>query len=309
MASITFITTIVTAQTQEGFVMTIERPDLPSKAVSQAIIRVQGIPNAIISDNEGHFIMHVPEKKDGDELVILNVQKNGYELLNSKSSGCKMTFSTHVPIYILMVDNKQLAADKQRIEENAYRVAESNYKKKISILEEQLKEKTISIEKYKEEADELQKDYDRYLSLVESMADHYARANYNQLDSIGIEINQCIENGELEKADSLLHTIIDPETLLERNHAEKEEIRKRIAFAQNIIDKAQSDIDALMQDKDHAIMIASLCISLADEYLIQNSQTDAIRCLRQALNIQMALYGADSPEAIETQNRINELNK
>ena len=48
-----------------------------------------------------------------------------------------------------------------------------------------------------------------YQALIGDMADRYARTDYDQLDSIDYKINVCIENGELEKADSLIRYSIE----------------------------------------------------------------------------------------------------
>lgn len=300
---------LVFSQTQEGFVKTIGRPGRPGEAVPQAIVRVRGAHNAVLTDKEGHFFLQIPEKKNGDELVVLNVQKNGYELRDRNIADRRMVFSSNVPIYILMVDIKQMEADKHRIEENAYRVAEENYKKKVNVLEQQLNDKALTVERYRQEVDKLQHQYESYMALVGNMADRYARTDYDQLDSIDREINLCIENGELEKADSLIHTVFDPETVLERNRAAKEEIRQRMAFAQRVIDKAQADKDALLRDREYASRVVSLCVNLADEHLSQGQHGEALQCLEQALDIQQALYGNDSPEAIEMQQKIITIKK
>ena len=307
ISAMLYLCTFAYAQTQEGFVKTIGRPGSPGVVVPQATIRVQGLPNAVLSDKDGHFSLIMPTKKDGDELVILSVTKNGYESRDREVSGRRKVFSSHVPIYILMVDTKQLAADRQRIEKKAYQVAEENYRKKVSLLEHQLEDKSISAENYRKELAELQRRYESYLALVGDMADRYARTDYDQLDSVDREINLCIENGELEKADSLIHTVFDPETVLERNRAAKEEIRQRMAFAQSVIDKAQADKEALLRDREYAARVVTLCLNLAEEHLMQNQHDEALNCLGQALDIQQTLYGDDSLEAIEIEQKIKKI--
>ncbi len=295
---------ICIAQIQEGYVKTIGRPGKPGIAVAHAIVRIQGSPNAVLTDQEGHFQIPMTGKKDGDELVILSVQKEGFELRDREVSGRRKVYSSHVPIYILMVNSKQLAEDKSRIEDKAYQMAEDNYQKRIKGLEQQLKDKGLSTEKYREEMESLQRRYDSYLDMIGDMADRYARTDYDQLDSIDREINLCIEKGELGKADSLIRTIFDPETVLDRNHAAKEEIRKRMEFAQKSIDKALADKEALKKDQEYASRIVFQCLNLSKEHLRQGQKDKALRCLEQAHDIQQAIYGEDSPEAIEVQNII-----
>ena len=301
------LTDVVLAQTQVGIVKTIGRPGKPGVALENVVVQVKGMTNAVLTDKAGGFRIPMPDKKKGDPIVILRVAKNGYELQDRNSLGRQQVFSPDVPIYILMVNQQQLAEDKRRIEEKAYQVAEENYQKKISILETQLNEKTLSSEHYQQELAKLQQQYESYLSLVGDMAERYARTDYDQLDSIDREINLCIENGELDKADSLIHTVFDPETVLERNRAAKEEINSRMAFAREVIDKAMSDREALLRDRSYAERILALCLEMVDEYITRQATDDALRCLQLALTVQTSLYGETSDQAVATKQRIEKL--
>ena len=147
------------------------------------------------------------------------------------------------------------------------------------------------------------------LSLIGDMADRYARTDYDNLDSIDVEINICIENGELEKADSLIHTVFDPETVLERNRAAKKEIEERIKFAQAVIDKATADKEAILRDIEYAKQIAILSESLAREYLAQGEKGKALQNLQKALEIKTIVYDEDHPEVMNLIKQIEELKK
>lgn len=295
------------AQTQQGFVKTIGRPNKPGVALEGVTIRMQGVPNAVVSSKTGEFCLAVPNKKDGDPISLLSVQKKGYELKEKEQLGRPLVFSSRVPIEILMVDLDQLAADRKRIEDNAYRVAERNYQKKLKEIEAQKQKNEMSSERYRQELEQLQDQYEKYLSLIGDMAERYARTDYDQLDSIDREINICIENGELDKADSLIHTVFDPETVLERNRAAKEEIRQRIIFAQSIIDKANADKEAIMQDMEYAERVIKLSNNLVDAYMAQGESEKAIKCLEQSLEINAILHGEDSDEVKKCEDRIKEL--
>lgn len=294
-------------QTQQGYVKTIGRPNKPGVALSGVAIRMKGSFNAVVSSATGEFHLLVPGKKDGDAIVLLSIQKMGYELKDKELTGRQLVFSTRVPLEILMVNQKQLAADKRRIEDNAYQVADRNYQKKLKEIETQRRNNEITAERYRLELQQLQDKYDKYLSLISDMADRYARTDYDQLDSIDREINLCIENGELEKADSLIHTVFDPETVLERNRAAKEEIRQRIAFAQTIIDKANADKEALKRDLEYAGRVAQLCNNLAEEYEVQGERMKALECLEKAREIYTILYGEDNEKVVKVINKLNEL--
>lgn len=301
-----FCVSLAYGQTQQGFVKTIGRPNKPGVALGGVTIRMKGAFNAVVSSATGEFQISVPGKKDGDAIVLLSIQKMGYELKDRQLAGRQLVFSSRVPLEILMIDQKQLAADKKRIEDNAYRVAERNYKKKLQEIEALVKSNKITEERSRQELKQLQDNYEKYMALIGDMADRYARTDYDQLDSIGREINICIENGDLDKADSLIHTVFDPETVLERNRAAKKEIRQRIAFAQSIIDKANADKEAIHRDLEYAKRVARLCDNLAEEYIAQGELSKALECLEKSLEIKTILYGKDSKEVKDTEQRIRE---
>ena len=293
---------------QEGYVKTIGRPDKPGVMLENVHIRVRGSVNATNTSSSGEFAIPMPDKKAGDEFVLMSVQKNGYELKDKSLIGRPLVFSQSVRIEILMVDLQQLAADKMRIEENAYRVAENNYQSKLRQIELQKEKHEITAEKYRQELQQLQDSYEKYLSLIGDMADRYARTDYDRLDDTDREINICIENGDFDKADSLIHSVFDPETVLERNRAAKEEIRQRIALAQQTIDKALADREAILLDMEYARKVVLLCDNLAAEYVAQGDSEKALSCWKQALEIERILYGTDSDAAERRILQINEWN-
>ena len=296
-----------TAQTQHGIVKTIGRPGKPGTALSNVTIRMKGAYSAVLSDSKGHFSIAMPDKKDGKAIVIQSVYKKGYELKDKSIIGRPQPFSTTNPIEIVMVNSAQLIADKQRIERNAYKTAEKNYKKKLDKLSKQVKEREITAEQYRKELNELQNKYEAYQSLIGDMADRYARTDYDNLDSIDYQINICIENGELEKADSLILTVFDPETVLERNRAAKEEIQQRIEFAQKVINKANQDKEAILRDFGYALRVVELSQILADEYLAQGDKAKAIEYFEKSLEILLILYDDDNEQVQSIRNRIQSL--
>ena len=294
---------------QQGYVKTIGRPGKPGVPLSGVTLRVKGVGNAVLSAEGGRFSFTAPDKRNGDAFVLLSVRKNGYELKDRSLIGRQQVFSSQVPVEIAMVDLRQLEADRQRIERNAERVAEENYQKRAQEIEQQMKENKITAERYRQELQSLQDHYEKYLSLIGEMADRYARTDYDQLDSIDREINICIENGELDRADSLIHTVFDPETVLQRNRAAKEEIQQRMALAQSIIDKATADRAAILRDMDYARRVAALCDRVAEDYMAGGQPGQARENLQKSLDIKTILYGEESEEAKAVRQRLKALDE
>ena len=272
----------LSAQVQQGYVKTLGRPGVPGKPLQGVTVRVRGVMNALVSDANGSFKIQATGKKDGDAIIINSVRKNGYELKDKDIVGRNIVFSSRVPIQLVMVSSAQLAADKKRIEDNAYKVAESNYKKKLAALDKQKKQNELSSKDYEKQLQELEARYENYMALVGDMAERYALTDYDNLDSIDAQINICIENGELDKADSLIHTVFDPTTVLQRNRDAKTEVAERMRIAQEAIDKALADKEQLQQNIEYAEKLAENCESLAEEYRRQGMEEKAQENLNHA---------------------------
>ena len=272
----------VSAQVQQGYVKTLGRPGVPGKPLQGVTVRVRGVMNALVSDANGSFKIQATGKKDGDAIIINSVRKNGYELKDKDIVGRNIVFSSRVPIQLVMVSSAQLAADKKRIEDNAYKVAETNYKKKLAVLDKQKKQNELSSKDYEKQLQELEARYENYMALVGDMAERYALTDYDNLDSIDAQINICIENGELDKADSLIDTVFDPTTVLQRNRDAKAEVAERMRIAQEAIDKALADKEQLQQNIEYAEKLAENCESLAEEYRRQGMEEKAQENLNHA---------------------------
>lgn len=279
----------LSAQVQQGYVKTLGRPGVPGKPLQGVTVRVRGVMNAIVSDANGSFKIQATGKKDGDAIIINSVRKNGYELKDKGIVGRSLVFSSRVPIQLVMVSSAQLAADKKRIEDKAYKVAETNYKKKLAALDKQKKQNELSAKDYDAQLQELEARYENYMALVGDMAERYALTDYDELDSIDAQINTCIENGELDKADSLIHTVFDPTTVLQRNREAKAEVAERMRIAQEAIDKALADKEQLQQNIEYAKKLAENCESLAEEYRRQGMEEKAQENLKHAQELRQLI--------------------
>lgn len=297
----------VFGQSQQGYVRSIGRPNKPGAGIGGVTLRFTGVPNAVITTADGHFTLKVPDKREGDGIQLVSIRKNGYELKDKGMIGQSFVISDKVPIQIVMVSLQQLNADKQRIEKNAYRVAEKNYKAKKQKLEQEIKQSIITSAQYQQALQQLEDNYGQYISLIGDMADRYARTDYDNLDSLDKEINLCIENGELEKADSLILSVFDPTTVLERNRKAKAEANSRIEIAQKALEKLANDREAIAKDIEGAKRTANLGVTLGDEYMKHGDKVKASGCYRKALQILTAINGGNSEECMQVRDKLNKL--
>ena len=232
------------AQIQKGVVRTIGRPNNPGKSLPGVVIRLKGQVNAMVTDQEGAFYYRF-NGKEGESAQLLGVSKVGYELVDRSVIGKGMVLSSKVPWVIVMVSNEQLESDRNRISTVAQKKADMEYQKKLEEIDDALKQKLISTEEYKAQLDNLEHDYESYLFLVGTFADQYARTDYDSLDSLGIEIAQSMEEGNYDRADSLILTRMDPDTVVERNHSAKAELQNKLEFLKDVLEKAMKDKELL----------------------------------------------------------------
>ena len=236
---ILFLALCCMAQTQQGLVKTLGRPDKKGEALSGVSIRVKGEHNPVLSRNDGTFSILFFDKKIGDSYSLQQVQKSGYELNETGIIGRQYALSDKVPLTIVMVSKAQLKEEKQRIEDKAYQVAERNYKEKRALLEKQKEENAITIEQYRQQIQELQDHFEKYQSLIDGLAEHYAHVDYDELDEKEREINICIENGELERAEDLLNQLGIQQRIAR--------IEQQLASGQNLMDEAKTDLAAVLK--------------------------------------------------------------
>ena len=146
-----FVAMSVDAQTQRGVVRTALRPNKKIVYLQGVTIRRRGGHNAVLSDAGGKFEMVMPNAKTGDAFYFSSIRKSGYELADVRTIGRAFTYSTKVPVEIVMFNIKEKKEEKRRISDNAYRRAEKKYSYRLTELEKKLHEKVISESSYREQ--------------------------------------------------------------------------------------------------------------------------------------------------------------
>lgn len=295
------------AQVQQGYVRTKGRPKQPGKPLAGVVIRIKGSLNAVVTDKNGRFSINLPGKRDGDPIVFASIQKSEYQMQDPTFIKRQHVYSSKVPLQIVMASNKELSSDKARIEKVSVKVADKNYKKKLAEIEKQKKKELITLQQYEKELDQLEKKYEKYKALVGDMAERYARTDYDVLDSIDREINICIEKGQLDKADSLILSVFDPTTVVQRNRAAKEEVRQKLEIAQQMYDKAMADKNRLLKDAEYAVQLADKYEFIAAEYRKRGNTGRALECYGKVLEVKTILFDEQSEEVVRIKNIINEI--
>ena len=252
-------------------------------ALEGVSVRVKGDHNPVLSNDDGTFSMLMTGKHNGDSYILQEVLKKGYELNEADAIGRQYAYSDKVPLTLVMVSSAQLQADKQRIENNAYQVAERNYKSKLEQLEKQKKENAISEEQYRKKLLDIQDKFEKYQLLIDGLSEHYAHVDYDDLNEKECEVNICIENGELERADSLIRMLFDPIDVLKRNKEALDRLNQQISEANTMIDKANEDMAMVLnqqeKDAEYLYQLYTIALSKFDKekarfYIVTRAELD-----------------------------------
>ena len=259
---------VLMSQTQRGIVRTALRPNKKIVYLPGVTIRLRGGHTAVLSGAGGKFEMTMSKAKDGDAFYLSSVRKSGYELVDNRTIGRAFTYSSKVPIEIVMINTREKEEDVRRISDNSYRRAEKTYKQRISKLEKQLSEKTISEASYREQLQDLQTWFEKYESLINSMAERYASTDYATIDSLNAAINIAIENGELERADSLISTVGSLEKMVKENKEAERKANERLNIGRDIMENATADLTSIKNDKNRLADLLyskySICLTRAE---------------------------------------------
>ena len=238
LISICFLSLSIYAQTQEGIVRTSGSAKKKGLELQGVIIRPIG-GNDVMSQVDGSFSVILQQHlSEGDSFQLAKVYKKGYEPLDKNLLSRLFVYSKSAPIEIVLISTKQLTKTKADIEAKARENAEKRCRKQMSELKKYFDAQQISTNDYQKKKQELEKQMKTFEVLIAAMADHYARTDYNKLDSLNATINECIVNGELEKADSLINTKGDVKKRANENIIKG----KRLHEAENLLDSVTNVI-------------------------------------------------------------------
>ena len=248
------VTVLASAQTQQGYVKTKGRLGnngsvIAGTRLSGATVTVKG-GNAVLSGNNGTFSLSIPN----NNYFLQNVQKQGYVLTDPDVLSKQYAYSKN-PLVLVLEDKDQQQADRRAIERKISSNLYAQLQKRNDELEALKEQHKITEEKYRELLQKLNSDQDDNTRLISEMADRYSKMDFDDVDEFNRRISDCILNGRLTEADSLINTKgdINSRTSLLRQHQEanaqaEQELRKKQKKLEKSKLLAQKELEDLAQD-------------------------------------------------------------
>lgn len=201
-----FAVLISFAQTQQGIVKTrgrmVNGQLVEGERLAGATITLN-FGNPHVSGSEGAFSFSVPAAKT---YSLVSVTKQGYTLADPEYTRRSFTYSAQNPFYVVLEDESQRQADINAATRKIRRTLLARLEKfeeEIETLKEQNK---LTEQEYQERLQQLYDNQSNSEKLIKEMAERYASIDYDQLDEFNRKVQMYIEEGELQKADSLIRS-------------------------------------------------------------------------------------------------------
>lgn len=193
------------AQKQQGYVKTKGRLGnngsvIQGTRLSGATVTVRG-GNAVVSGNDGTFALAIT----GSNYYLQNVQKQGFVLADPEVLSKRYEQSKN-PLVLVMEDKTQQETERRAIERRIKNKLYADIQKRSEEIEALKEQNKITEEKFLELQQKLNKDQDDNEKIIQEMAERYTRIDFDEVDDFNRRICDCIINGRLTEADSLLRT-------------------------------------------------------------------------------------------------------
>lgn len=171
------------------------------RSLSGVQVRAAGAVPAS-SDMKGNFNLYFGSSKAGEMLLLEDVYKEGYELVNSRELK-RWVLSQSRPVPIVMCPKGTLLAAQERYYEIGKNHNMEEYARSCKMLDEQLEKKRMTIEEYNVQLDRISKEFQHTMEQLEAYAYNMACYNRDDLDKMSQEALDFVESGEIKKAIAL----------------------------------------------------------------------------------------------------------
>jgi tetratricopeptide (TPR) repeat protein len=197
------------------------------------------------SDVKGDFQLRFQDKQAGDIIFKEQIYKKGYELVNEHDFDIlKISSTSRLGVDIILATEGTVDAAKQEYYDVSFEALENGYKRRINGLRKQLSQKKISNQEYEQKSKQLQKENYRLKASLDTLADKFARVNFDDVAPFYEEALQLFKKGEIDKAIEVLEGT-DPQ---EKTRKILEE-QKRIKKAKAAIAEQEEELNRQKKDQ------------------------------------------------------------
>ena len=266
-----------TAQTQQGYVKTKGRKGtngavVPGKRITGATVVVKGA-NAVVSQANGVFSFPIPANR----FYIQSVKKQGYVMTDPEMLTKQYVYSTN-PLILVLETAEQQTDDKLASERKIRRTLQRQLQQREDEIEDLKEQNKITREEYQKALQQLYAEQETNEKLIGEMAERYAQIDYDLMDEFNTRISDCILEGRLAEADSLLRSKGDIKDRIAAVHkAEAIEAAEAAEIAQRQQQLEQSKAGTRASKED----IGQDCYHFFEKFKLEHNNDSAAYYLAQ----------------------------
>ena len=225
----------------------------------------------------------------------------------------KPKFYVTVPLILVLETPSQHTDDKLASERKIRRTLQRQLQQREDEIEELKEQNKITREQYQSSLEQLYAEQESNEKLISEMAERYSQIDYDQLDDFNMRISDCILEGRLTEADSLLRSKGDISDRIAQVHkAEAIEAAEAAEIAQRQESLERSMAGTRAQKDD----IAMDCYRFFEKFKLEHRNDSAAFYLDQRVKLDTtnvtwlreagdfaSEYLADYPTALDYLNR------
>ena len=265
------------AQTQQGIVKTrgrmVNGQLVPGTRLSGATITLN-FGNPLVSGNKGAFSFTLPTAKT---YSLVSATKQGYTLADPEYTRRSFSYSAKSPFYVVLENENQRQADINAATRKVRRTLTAQLQKREDEIEELKAQNKLTETDYQKRLQQLYDNQSKSEQLVKEMAERYASTDYDQLDEFNRQVQMYIEEGELQKADSMIRSkgnieqrVAEYYNVVAANKKEREQLKQR----EQKLEQSESGAAKTYEDLSQDLLRQS-------EIFLQKFQQDsALYCLK-----------------------------
>ena len=268
-------------QTQQGYVKTKGRKGnngavVPGKRIVGATVQVKG-SNAVLTNANGVFSFPIPSSK----FYIQNVKKQGYVPADPELLTKQYVFSTN-PLILVLETPEQQTDDKLASERKIRRTLQRQLQQREDEIEDLKKQNKLTREQYQQALQQLYAEQETNEKLIGEMAERYAQIDYDLIDEFNMRISDCILEGRLAEADSLLRSKGDIKDRIAAVHkAEAIEAAETAELAERQQRLAESKAGTQASKED----ITQDCYHFYEKFKLEHNNDSAAYYLEQRVRL------------------------
>ncbi|MFZ4402182.1 MAG: hypothetical protein ACOYO1_19280 [Bacteroidales bacterium] len=202
-----------------------------NKPIAGVQIKVLGsVPEQ--SDNAGQFLLLFSSKKPGDRIIVSEVSKKGYEIVNKDVvNNWLISGNPGDKTKIVMCPEGLIAQNTLKYYDISLAGLTKGYQNRIMQLQEERDKAHIDARTFGEQAKALADQFKNQQKQLDVLADKFARENFDDCSSIHKQAFEFFKLGDIDEAIHILETINSEDEIIK---AKKMKVKADSVIQQNI---------------------------------------------------------------------------